>query len=652
MNVRLVLLLVLAMAMPAAARAQMITAPGVVVEATPVRIDPAARVPLATLPRGTDVTVVNVQEAWVQVAFEDLRYGRRVGYVPRSAVSFSMPGAQAAARAESPNSLFQPVNAAPAAAPATPVDTRAANAPVAAAQTPAKPAATRAAAPPARTQAAAPVTAAVTAPVTAPVTAASTPAAAAALPPLTMAPAARAPIPAPVAAAAPTTVDPAGKAPIQLVESLFPAIAPAPSRLKAIEPGTTPRSVVSIGNAFPDLTPSGLPGANGTARVPEASARAAEGAAGLIAPPVMVPPAERAVVRASERAVAPAAERVVLTAEPTLVLPAERDIVLVKESAALPPAAAQAVAPIVAPAMSPAAAPIVTRAPSTLRTPVSPKRGMPVTLMIPRSLLADEASRASRKTQAVRADVTGFKREGAAVNGVTDWMRVGLPSLLEGSIRKITRERDHTALEVETAGPRGDMVVTLRFADSVSDPEATLGQLLVEGGASTPAALAYRAEAHAALADAIFIGDLKELPEARKLSILSTLQTAPGAPDVHLRGGQVYASFDLGVDERVFDERSADEASIVAYVLSETVLPEIRKLARSLADARELHGMRVLYRIPHYAHLRMAEKAYRLEMVVEMKHIAEFAGAAMTNEAFVDAATILVDGHRVRVELE
>jgi hypothetical protein len=119
----------------------------------------------------------------------------------------------------------------------------------------------------------------------------------------------------------------------------------------------------------------------------------------------MVPPAERAVVPAAERAV-------VLTAEPTLVLPAERDIVLVKESP-----------PVAAPAMSPAAAPIVTRAPSTLRTPVSPKRGMPVTLMIPRSLLADEASRASRKTQAVRADVTGFKREGAAVNGVTDYAR-------------------------------------------------------------------------------------------------------------------------------------------------------------------------------------------------------------------------------------
>jgi hypothetical protein len=573
-NVRLVLLLVLAMAMPAAAGAQMITAPGVVVEATPVRIDPTARVPLATLPRGTDVTVVNVQEAWVQVAFEDLRYGRRVGYVPRSAVSFSMPGAPAAARAESPNSL-------------------------------AKPAATRAAAPPARTSAATPVKGPATSGANAPVAAASATAAAAALPPLTMAP------------AAPINVDPAEKAPIQLVESQFPAIAPAPSRVKAIEAGTTSRQVVSIGNAFPDLTPSGLPGANTTAGVPEPPARAAEGAARVVAPPVMVPPAER-------------------------------DIVLVKEAPALPPP----VAPVAAPAMSPAAAPIVARAPSTLRMPVSPKRGMPVTLMIPRSLLAAETSRASRKTQAVRADVTGFKREGAAVNGVTDWMRVGLPSLLEGSIRKITRERDHTALEVETAGPRGDMVVTLRFADSVSDPEATLGQLLVEGGASTAAALAYRAEAHAALADAIFIGDLKELPEDRKLSILSTLQTAPGAPDVHLRGGQVYASFDLGVDERVFDERSADEASIVAYVLSETVLPEIRKLARSLADARELHGMRVLYRIPHYAHLRMAEKAYRLEMVVEMKHIAEFAGAAMTNEAFVDAATILVDGHRIRVELE
>ena len=70
MNCRPALLLVIAIVMPAAARAQMTSAPGVVIEEAAVRIDPTARVPLTTLSRGTDVTVLSVQESWVQIAFE------------------------------------------------------------------------------------------------------------------------------------------------------------------------------------------------------------------------------------------------------------------------------------------------------------------------------------------------------------------------------------------------------------------------------------------------------------------------------------------------------------------------------------------------------------------------------------------------------
>jgi hypothetical protein len=221
-NVRLVHFLVLAMAMPVTAEAQMITAQGVIIEATPIRIEPTARVPLTTLPRGTDVTVVNVQDAWVQVAFEDLRYGRRVGYVPRATVSFAMPGAPSAARVESPKSLWQPASAPPAPAPA--------------------PAATRAATPVA-------------------------------------------------AAAAPAPDVPAEKPPVRLVESAFPAVAAAPSRVKSSEAGSTPRSVVSIGNAFPDLTPGAL---TAPANVAETSTRATPPSG----PPVVLP-AEPTVVMAT-----------------------------------------------------------------------------------------------------------------------------------------------------------------------------------------------------------------------------------------------------------------------------------------------------------------------------------------------------------------
>ena len=274
-----------------------------------------------------------------------------------------------------------------------------------------------------------------------------------------------------------------------------------------------------------------------------------------------------------------------------------------------------------------------------------------MTLMIPRALLKADEDGGSRTVPAVGADIVGAGR-GAAVNGVTEWGRAGLPSMLAGTIKKISRKGDYTALELQTTSPRGsDMLVTLRFADSVSDPEGTLGQLVVEGGPDTPAAMTYRKEAHAAVADAIFVGDLGSLPQERKLAILATLQGAAGAPDVYLRDGRVYASFDLGVDARVFDERSADETNILAYVLNGTVLPDVRKMAQALASVQELHGMRVVYRIPHQPAPRAAVKDYQLELIADMKQAVALAGGEVTNAAFVDGATLLVDGQAVRVDL-
>ena len=273
---------------------------------------------------------------------------------------------------------------------------------------------------------------------------------------------------------------------------------------------------------------------------------------------------------------------------------------------------------------------------------------MPVTLMIPWALLKQEGYLALRSVPIVAADITSVEGEGASVNGVKDWMMAGLPSLLEASVKKITRNRDHTVLELRATDQGIDIVVKLRFANSDPDPEATLGQLVVQGGPNTPAALKYRNEAYAAVAAAVFAGDLKGLAEERKVSILATLQRAVGAPDVHLHDGRVYASYDLGVDDKVFDDRTADEETIIAQVLNETVLPRVREIAKSLTSVPELHGMRVLYRIPHQAK-RASGKEYRLELVADMKHVARFANAELTKQEFADASMLLVDGNDVRV---
>ena len=521
MKVRLVLFLVLA-AMATSAEAQMLSIPGVVTTATEIRIDPSARVPLTTLPRGTDVTVLSVQEGWVQVAFEDLRYGRRVGYVPRTTVTFGTAGLSPAAHTPAPKSPAEPV-ALPAASPASIPDTR------------------------------------------------------------------------PVAAVAPPTpVKPtvtAARPPVRSVEAEFPSATSSSSPAPAAEPQPATRTVVSTEGAFPD---------------------------GTVA-----------------RSTAPVQPTASVVSEPR---PSDT------------PAVAVVHAPV---SVSRSAEPSHAAASLAMRAPVTLKRGMRITLMIPRALLKEDAERSSREAPAVAVDITAARGGDATVNGTTDWMRAGLPSLLEASIERVTREKDHTALKLQATSARGtDMVVTLRVAHSVSDPAATLGQLIVDGGAETPAALAYRKEAHTAVAEAVFAGDLKNLSDERKRAILATLQESSGAPDVHVHDGQLYASFELGVDRRAFNDRFADESAIVAYVLNETMLPEVRKMAKSLAQVPELRGMRVVYRIPHKAKPGAPEKQYRVELLADMRQVVAFAGAGLTNDAFVGASTLRVDGKPLEVDLE
>jgi hypothetical protein len=284
------------------------------------------------------------------------------------------------------------------------------------------------------------------------------------------------------------------------------------------------------------------------------------------------------------------------------------------------------------------------------RTPVTPKRGMPVTLMIPRALLKEDGRLALRNVPIVSADITGAEGEGTSVNGISNWMQAGLPSMIEASIKKITRHKEHTELELRADDVQNnDVVVKLRFAHSLPDARATLGEMVIEGGADTAAVRKYRDEAHAAVASAVFSGSHEGLSDDRKRAILATLQRSPGAPDVYRHESQVLASYDLGVDATVFNDRTADEGTIVGQVLDETILPRVREMAKSLEKVPELHGMRLLYRIPHKPRRSAATKEYRVEVIARMEDVVRFVSTEFTHQEFLDAATIIVDGNPVRI---
>jgi hypothetical protein len=226
-------------------------------------------------------------------------------------------------------------------------------------------------------------------------------------------------------------------------------------------------------------------------------------------------------------------------------------------------------------------------------------------------------------------------------------MVAGLPSLLEVAVEKVSHEKDYTELEL-----RGhDVAVRLRFAHSVVEPEATLGQLVTQGGRDTAAAVQFRDDAHAALARSLFPADLDALGDERKRSILAAFQAAAGSPDIHVHESQLYAAYDLGREGQVYNDRDFDEETILAYVLNETVLTRVRELSKSLPDVPELRGLRVLRRIPHAPEKDAPPEDYRLEIIAGAEPLAKLAGGEITNQELVDGSVILLDGRPVRIRL-
>jgi hypothetical protein len=272
---------------------------------------------------------------------------------------------------------------------------------------------------------------------------------------------------------------------------------------------------------------------------------------------------------------------------------------------------------------------------------------MLVTVLIPRALLKPEAPASARNAGALAALIDNPAGGQLSVSGTSEWMTAGLPSLLEASVEKVNRRKEYTELELRGANTG----VKLRFAASVDQPEATLGQLIAEGGRSSRAARRYRDEAYSALADAFFPGELAALAPERKIAVLATLQAAAGSPDPYLHDNQLYASYDLGRDPSVFNDREADTAAIVAHVLNASVLEDVRGLVKTWPEVQEVRGIRVTYRIPHKSERKAATEEYGLEMVVTKDQLFAFASGELSAQGFVDASLLTVNQSPLRVAL-
>jgi len=274
-------------------------------------------------------------------------------------------------------------------------------------------------------------------------------------------------------------------------------------------------------------------------------------------------------------------------------------------------------------------------------------KGTSVTITVPSALLQYDGYFIRGGTRIVAANISAAD-DGVAVNDSAEWKLAGLPALVDVSFEKVSKKKNYT--EVELRGPIA--VVKLRFDGSVRSVESALGEVAIPGNHRSDGVDQYLGEVYDMLSPTFFGGNLAALSTDRKRAILSAVQSAPGG-DVRLYKGQPYAYFDLGTDGSVYNDLRFNQVSLIANVLNEQLFTRMRGLSRYFSGVPELPGVTVTYQIRHKSFLEKyaPESIYYLEIYGPMDQMQKFAAADITNQQFLDASVVLVDGNRVQIPL-
>lgn len=236
------------------------------------------------------------------------------------------------------------------------------------------------------------------------------------------------------------------------------------------------------------------------------------------------------------------------------------------------------------------------------------------------------------------------------VNGSSTWIGAGAPVLTPLTLRKdkVDKKTGQRTLVLYSQGA----FITLSL-DDAAVPAAAVNSLLLPANETTQIS-EYAKRVYTALSERLFPAELKSSPLDLRVKYLSD---RPGAalPKIEIvtYKEKKYLSFGLGTGTAVYNTLQLNQAQRVARVISQELLPELKRAEPLLAALSDgVHGANILFQIPWKNFLKEYERGHdALELYVPSDQLRLFMNADITSQAMVNASTIIVDGNRIEVTL-
>jgi hypothetical protein len=273
----------------------------------------------------------------------------------------------------------------------------------------------------------------------------------------------------------------------------------------------------------------------------------------------------------------------------------------------------------------------------------------PLVIKIPRKLLKHEGDsiRTGLPIYTANVSVVG---ETIMVEGESDWQLRGWPPMLTLFYEKSSQEKKYT--EIEFRG--SSAYAKLRFAADTPNVDAALQQLVFLGSAESFESSAEFKALTEKLLPITFSGVLAEIPRDKQFQLLKDMGFNDDEMSVAEFNGKQYIAFSATYPPAEFNSLQINQAARVATVLKALVLPAFDKVAPVITDANGIYGIKIRARIFYRDfHSKRNQRPHVevLEIFAPYDLVEKLFNLEITNQKLVDGSIVLVNGHRIEVDL-
>ena len=240
------------------------------------------------------------------------------------------------------------------------------------------------------------------------------------------------------------------------------------------------------------------------------------------------------------------------------------------------------------------------------------------------------------------------------------WEQGEMPFLVEfhlektedcGRMRYDCKMKGYRQAELRSEG----VWVKLRFAPDVSEPGAAFHDLVALGTLPQFEDSDYfKTKVYAAQVPKIFVGPLSDLPDEAKWKLfLASLHSGAERIASETYKNKPYLVMQMGETPNAYNSLRLNQSARVAKHVNESLLDLLKKFGSSLPEKGDLFGIKLEQKIlfKDFTRENDSYSIDNLNLYAPVESIRKFDDADITNQQFIDACIVLVNGNRIQVNL-